>query len=65
MNIFQAKNYITHVCDGPLTDFVVISRGCKLIKEGCDPDIVANAIIETLNELGFIPDNNNVVETGS
>ncbi len=64
-DISNAKHYITNRCDGPLTDFVIISRGCQLVKLDVKPVIAANAIIECLQELGFMLENNEVIETGN
>jgi len=61
-----AKKELTHGCDGPLTDFVIISRGCSLLEQGkFNAVIVANAITEALQELGFLPSDNPILETGS
>ncbi len=57
---------LTHGCDGPITDFVIISRGCELLGAGqFNPTIVANAIAEALQEYGFLAKDNPVYSTGS
>lgn len=64
--IGSAMSELMHGCDGPLTDFVIISRGCELLEKGkFSAEIVANAITEALQELGFLPTNNPILETES
>lgn len=61
-----AKQEMTHGCDGPITDFVIISRGCDLAAKGkFGPIEIANAIDETLKEYGFMGRENAVYPTGS
>jgi len=53
-------------CDGPITDFVIISRGCELLSKGkFNAEIVSNAIAEALQEYGFLRTDNPIYETGS
>lgn len=62
----KAKQKMAHGCDGPITDFVVISRGCELLANGeFGSKEIANAIAETLQEWGFMPRENSVYPTGS
>lgn len=62
----SAKDELTHGCDGPITDFVIISRGCILLeKSKFNAKIVSNAIAESLQEWGFMPSDNRIFETGS
>ena len=64
--INKAKKELTHGCDGPITDFVIISRGCFLLeKSKFNATIVSNAIAEALQEWGFMSRNNEVYPTGS
>ena len=64
--IEKAKSELTHGCDGPITDFVIISRGCFLLEKGkFSADIVSNAIAEALQEYGFMGRENAVYPTGS
>lgn len=39
---------LTHICDGPVTAFVVLSRATKAVADGADAEMVANAINEVL-----------------
>lgn len=62
----KAKDEMTHKCDGPITDFVIISRGCDLLAKGqFGSKEIANAIAETLQEWGFMGRENAVYPTGS
>lgn len=68
--INEAKEKLLHGCDGPITDFVIISRGCHLQttekysgKNGAD--IISNAIAEALQEYGYLKTDNPVYSTGS
>lgn len=54
--INSAKRLLTHTCDGPVTDFVIIARGTRLVAQGVSPRIAANAIIEALQEHGMLKD---------
>ena len=64
--IEEAKSELTHGCDGPITDFVIISRGCRLLEAGKFNSVtVSNAIAETLQEWGFMGGENAVYPTGS
>jgi hypothetical protein len=57
-NIAAAKHEICHATDGPVTDFVIISRGCRLIGK-YTAEVVANAIDEALREFGHLNANAN------
>lgn len=47
--IEDAKSDIAHRCDGPVTDFVMVSRAVALAADGKhDREAVANALYELL-----------------
>jgi len=53
-DIQRVKNEISHLCDGPVTAFVLMSRACKLAEKGTfDSEVVANGLHAALLELGF------------
>ncbi len=45
----RIERIITRGGDGPVTDFVVMSRAMECVKAGSDPDIVANALWNVLH----------------
>lgn len=48
--ISEVIKKLIHGYDGPVTDFVIISRGCQLLADGkFSSEIVANAIKEALD----------------
>jgi hypothetical protein len=63
--VSAAKAKLTHGADGPITDFVIISRGCRLANRGFTAEVIANAIAESLEDYGFLPKENPVLQTGS
>ena len=45
----EIKNAISHICDGPVTDYVMIARAVRLAAEGKhDADTIAEALYELL-----------------
>lgn len=64
--IKNAKEELSHGCDGPITDFVLISRACRLAASGkFGAPEVANALDEVLREYGFLKEHNPILMTGS
>ena len=51
--INEAFKEITHPYDGPITSFVIVSRGTELCKK-YDSELVAKAIHEALDHFGFL-----------
>ena len=53
--ISKAVGMIDHVCDGPMTAFVAISRACDLVASGeIRPEAAANALDTVLRAYGWI-----------
>ena len=53
--IGKAKHELCHGCDGPITDFVLISRAIRLgFQRKYSEEIVSNALIEALQEYQFV-----------
>ena len=48
----QVTRKLLSTNDGPVTAFVVIARATNL--KGLDPELVANALYDALNEGGFL-----------
>lgn len=57
---------LTHGTDGPITDFVLISRAMKLAaSQRVSPEIVANALNDALVSYGWLDDTSPIHVTGS
>ncbi len=54
--INRVRREISHTCDGPVTDFVLMSRAMKCVQGGEDASIVANALHEELSVRGMLTD---------
>lgn len=53
--IGKVKRELCHSCDGPITDFVLISRAVRLsFQRKYSEEIISNALIEALQEYGFV-----------
>ncbi len=50
----EIREEISHATDGPVTDFVLISRAMDVVKAGANPDEVANVLHEELTSRGFL-----------
>lgn len=51
----KAKHELCHGCDGPITDFVLISRAVRLgFAQKYSEEIISNALIEAMQEYGFV-----------
>ncbi len=48
------REEIAHTTDGPVTDFVLVSRACELAARGANPEACANALHEELASRGFL-----------
>lgn len=54
-SVGQASCAISHNTDGPVTDFVMISRAVELAAKGVfQPDVLAEALHNELTERGFL-----------
>ena len=58
LTVSQVRALISHGGDGPITNFVLISRAAKWATcVGCvDSEVVANALFEELEERGMLSD---------
>lgn len=57
--IAKAKHELCHLCDGPLTDFVLISRAMRLAtSQKVAPVVVSNALFDALQEYGYLAEAN-------
>jgi hypothetical protein len=57
MTTMDARETIAHICDGPLTPFVLISRAVELAGGKQSPDDpVANALYDALKDAGWLRD---------
>lgn len=59
--IMVAKQKLCHRTDGPLTPFVLISRATELVAKNhhdpvCNFRVMAEALHESLVDLGWVPD---------
>lgn len=55
--IKKAEGRIDHLCDGPMTPFVAISRACHLSSTlVVHPEAVANALDAVLTRYGWLTD---------
>jgi hypothetical protein len=54
--IAAIREEIAHTTDGPVTDFVLVSRACELAARGANPEACANALHEELASRGFLCD---------
>ncbi len=62
----KAQQELEHGCDGPVTDFVLIARACRLAAKGTfGPGEIANALDQALREFGYLNSDNPVYQTGS
>lgn len=52
--ISEIRDDISHATDGPVTDFVLISRAMDAVQAGADPEDAANALYEELEARGFL-----------
>ncbi len=51
--IVKAKNYLES-CEGPVSPFVLIARATHAVKEGSNPQIMADALFELLTDFGWL-----------
>jgi len=51
--VSQVRDEISHLCDGPVTQFVLIARAMEAAKSG-DPEVAANALYQELLERGYV-----------
>lgn len=64
--INKAKMELESHSDGPLTDFVFISRAMRMAaRNKYSPEILANALQEVLTEYGMMKAESPLLETGS
>lgn len=61
MSVAEVCDIISHRCDGPITDFVLISRAIRLaghydISHSFSPEDIAEALHQELSERGFLTD---------
>lgn len=53
--IWQVRNHISHLCDGPITPFVLIRRACQLVEDKkYDATTVANALDDELTDRSWL-----------
>ncbi len=56
LTVATARQELAHVCDGPLTRFVLLTRAVELAADQREPVTVANALEEELAARGFYAD---------
>lgn len=54
MTVYQMRQEISHICDGPITSFVLISRAMEMVRMGADSETAANALAEELEARGML-----------
>jgi len=54
MSADDIRQEISHTLEGPVTDFVLVSRAMEQVQRGANPADAANALYEELKERGFL-----------